>query len=60
MVSISADTTLRRALDMVLDMQVVSGTGAHSYSHRVVAVVDKGDIYGVLEVDKLLTWSESA
>jgi len=61
MLSISADTTLRRAQDLVQNADFPEDEdGEYAYSaDSVVAVVDKGDIVGVLEVGQLLDWKDS-
>lgn len=61
MLSISADTTLRRAADLVRNMELPDDDGEYICGvDSIVAVVDKGEIIGVLEVRQLLDWEDSS
>ncbi|KAK2030504.1 SIS domain-containing protein [Colletotrichum zoysiae] len=56
MLSISAGTTIRRAADFVRSMQGAADDGEYVCGgpDSILAVLDRGDIVGVLEVGKLL------
>ncbi|OLN93035.1 hypothetical protein CCHL11_07495 [Colletotrichum chlorophyti] len=55
MLSISAGTTIRRAVDFVRNMQGAADDGEYICSpDSILAVLDQGEMVGVLEVGKLL------
>jgi len=61
MLSICGSTNLRRAVDFVIsNMKQASDDGEDVCNSRtVLAVLEKGEIMGVLEVGELLNWNES-
>ncbi|KAL0942666.1 sis domain-containing protein [Colletotrichum truncatum] len=59
MLSISAGTTIRRAVEFVKSMQEAADDDEYICdSDSIVAVLDQGDMVGVLEVGKLLEWRD--
>jgi D-arabinose 5-phosphate isomerase GutQ len=58
MLSISADISLRHAVDLISNMQQASDGEIVCESDTILAVMDKGDITGVLEVGQLLAWKD--
>lgn len=63
MLSICGNTDLRRAVDFVVSSIQQASDGCEEYScdeRTVLAVLDRGDIMGVMEVGELLSWSEEA
>ncbi|KAF6802316.1 sis domain-containing protein [Colletotrichum sojae] len=59
MLSISSGTTIRRAVDFVRNMQGAADDGEYVCGpDSILAVLDRGEIVGVLEVGKLLEWRE--
>lgn len=59
MLSISSGTTIRRAVDFVRNMQGAADDGEYVCGpDSILAVLDRGEITGVLEVGKLLEWRE--
>ncbi|PKS05803.1 hypothetical protein jhhlp_007632 [Lomentospora prolificans] len=61
MLSICGTTNLRRAVDFVVsNMKQASDDGEDVCDSRtILAVLEKGEIMGVLEVGELLTWNDS-
>lgn len=63
MLSICGSTDLRRAVDFVAGSMQQRADGYEEYScgeGTVLAVLEKGEIIGVMEVEELLSWSEAA
>ncbi|KAF4807441.1 hypotheticall protein [Colletotrichum siamense] len=59
MLSISSETTVRRAVNFVRNMQGAADDGEYvCRADSILAVLDQGDIVGVLEVGKLLEWKD--
>ncbi|EQB49999.1 hypothetical protein CGLO_10611 [Colletotrichum gloeosporioides Cg-14] len=59
MLSISSETTIRRAVDFVRNMQGAADDGEYvCRADSILAVLDQGDMVGVLEVGKLLEWKD--
>ncbi|KAF6830467.1 sis domain-containing protein [Colletotrichum musicola] len=59
MLSISSGTTIRRAVDFVRNMQGAADDGEYVCGpDSILAVLDRGEIVGVLEVGKLMEWRE--
>ncbi|KAK1700625.1 SIS domain-containing protein [Colletotrichum godetiae] len=59
MLSISSGTTIRRAVDFVRSMQGAADDGEYvCTSDSLLAVLDQGDMVGVLEAGKLLEWKD--
>ncbi|TDZ27297.1 Uncharacterized protein C8035_v010456 [Colletotrichum spinosum] len=59
MLSISAGTSIRRAVDFVRNMRGAADDGEYVCdSNSILAVLDQGEMVGVLEVGKLLEWRE--
>jgi D-arabinose 5-phosphate isomerase GutQ len=61
MLSISGDTSLRRAQDLIRNMQVAADEDGEYLCKpdSILAVVEMGDIVGVLEARLLLDWKDS-
>ncbi|KAL2111535.1 hypothetical protein VUR80DRAFT_9889 [Thermomyces stellatus] len=63
MLSICGNTGLRRAIDFVVGSMQQASDGCEEYScdeRTVLAVLDRGEIMGVMEVGELLGWSDKA
>ncbi|KAI8315075.1 hypothetical protein K4K61_003035 [Colletotrichum sp. SAR11_59] len=59
MLSISSETTIRRAVNFVRNMQGAADDGEYvCRADSILAVLDQGDMVGVLEVGKLLEWKD--
>ncbi|KAF9880881.1 hypothetical protein CkaCkLH20_01923 [Colletotrichum karsti] len=59
MLSLCSTLTIRRAVDFVRNMQMAADDGEYVCSpDSILAVLDQGDIVGVLEVGKLLEWKD--
>ncbi|KAI8293114.1 hypothetical protein K4K56_005353 [Colletotrichum sp. SAR 10_98] len=59
MLSISSETTVRRAVNFVRNMQGAADDGEYvCRADSILAVLDQGDMVGVLEVGKLLEWKD--
>ncbi|GKT91073.1 SIS domain-containing protein (sugar isomerase) [Colletotrichum tofieldiae] len=59
MLSISSGTTIRRAVDFVRNMQGAADDGEYVCNpDSILAILDHGDMVGVLEVGKLLEWRD--
>ncbi|KZL68658.1 sis domain-containing protein [Colletotrichum incanum] len=59
MLSISSGTTIRRAVDFVRNMQGAADDGEYVCNpDSLLAILDHGDMVGVLEVGKLLEWRD--
>ncbi|KAK2755460.1 sis domain-containing protein [Colletotrichum kahawae] len=59
MLSISSETTIRRAVNFVRNMQGAADDGEYvCRADSILAVLDQGEMVGVLEVGKLLEWKD--
>ena len=60
MISVAADTDLRRAADLIRSMMSTADDGEFvCCEDSIIAVVDKGEPIGVLEARDVLSWKES-
>ena len=63
MLSICGTTNLRRAVDFVVGSMQQASDGSEEYScdsKTVLAVLDRGEIIGLMEVKELLEWSKTS
>ena len=63
MLSICGTTNLRRAVDFVVGSMQQASDGSEEYScdsKTVLAVLDRGELIGVMEVKELLEWNKTS